>query len=304
MRDVLGLGSKNAAHEAAAEDVQRSRWVELLRSSQRPDGTWGRFHSQDTTIKQRFPTTESAINAALDCGLDAQSPILARLLPALIDYVEGRSLWPDRPEKHDNPLAWPIWVRHFSAANLALIDDRHPVLEGFWQLWAEVLEAAFGAGEYDRQREIAALNRLLDCRMKNPVPFHVWHPLLILSATSNRLPAELERAMLEHLLDSPAGIYYVCEGAISALPEIGSKPFYSWLHAHRLLSRFDLWKDVCADAVNWIWGQRTADGLWDLGRRVARKPYTCFPLSESWRRQENRIIDSTVEVLCLLSRSL
>jgi len=57
------------------------------------------------------------------------------------------------------------------------------------------------------------------------------------------------------------------------------------------------------DAVNWIWAQRTPEGFWGLGSRIGRKPWTSFPLSESWRRRQNRVIDCTVEVLSLLSAS-
>ena len=59
---------------------------------------------------------------------------------------------------------------------------------------------------------------------------------------------------------------------------------------------------MAAEALNWIWTQRDERGFWDLGSQIARRPYTPFPLSESWRRPENRIIDCTVEMLTLLSK--
>src|SRR5690606_12813680 len=102
----------------------------------------------------------------------------------------------------------------------------------------------------------------------------------------------------------PAGIYYIYGKAISVLPPILSCDFWPWLHAHQLLSRFRLWREAAVDALNWIWEQRTADGFWDLGSAVGRRPYSPFPLSESWRKPKDRVIDSTTIVLGLLSKCI
>lgn len=303
LRDVLQQEPNETAYCAAKEGLQKSKWVMQLESSQLADGTWGRFHTRDSQVKQPFPTTELAIAIALDLGLDKHNSTLQRVLPVLLTYMDGTQTWPDPPEKHDNPRAWFIHTQHFSAATLALIEQHHPHLDAFWELWTEALQETFRSGVYDRQREIAVLNKLLDCRTKNPVPFHKRYPLLILSATHNQLPEDLERKMLDYVMHKPAGIYYVYEKNISSLLPILSKDFWGWFRAHKLLSRFRLWKTLSIDAVNWIWSQQTEDGFWDGGNNIARKPYTSFPLSESWRQPKNRIIDSTVEVLGLLSKA-
>jgi hypothetical protein len=302
LRDVLRYDPADAAYQEAERDLLQSKWVLQLADSQWDDGTWGRFHTQDTSKKQPFPTTESAVAIALELGLDRHSSILQKAIPTILDYVDGKAAWPDPPEKHDNPQAWYVWVRHYSAAILALIDPHHAWLDEFWRLWAEALQAAFQSGAYDRQREIVALNALMQCRMKNPVPFHVRYPLLILSATHNRLSDDLERRMLDFVMHYPAGIYYVYGKDISVLPPILSRDFGHWFYAHRLLSRFRLWKELAVDGLNWIWAQRAPEGFWDFGSKIGRKPYTGFPLSESWRRSENRIIDCTTSVLGLLSK--
>jgi hypothetical protein len=304
LRDVLHLDPVSADYRKAQNALQESKWIALLQNTQQPDGTWGRFHTQDTKIKQPFATTEAAIRAALDSGLDRYSPILQKTQKALEDYVVGKTCWPDPPEKHDNPLAWFVWVRHYSAAVLSQIDPHHPLLEEFWNTWAEAVTASFRSGSYDRQREIKALNELLNCRMKNPVPFHVMYPLLILSATDNRLPGDLERQLLDYVLRSPRGIYYMYDKTLSLPLPILSKHFWSWTQAHRLLSRFRLWRELAEEVLSWIWDQRNAAGFWDLGSQISRKPYSSFPLSESWKRAENRLIDCSVEMLTLLARGL
>lgn len=302
LRDVLHLPPSCAEYREAENSLQTSRWVILLQQSQQPDGAWGRFHTQDTTLKQPFATTEAAITTALDSGLDCTSPILAKVQTVILRYMSSEICWPDPPEKHDNPLGWYAHVPQVSAGVLAQIDPRHPRLGDFWQLWAEALRVSFQSGVYDRRKEIEVLNQLFKCQMKKPIPFHVKYPLLILSAANRRLPEDLERQVLDYVMHSPAGIYYVYDQTISDPPAVDSRRFWGWIQAHRLLARFPAWKEAAEDAVNWIWAQRGADGLWDASSGVSRKPFSCFPLSESWRRIENRKIDASVVMLDLLSR--
>jgi hypothetical protein len=125
LRDVLHLDPTSADYCQAEKALQGSKWIALLHRSQWPDGTWGRFHTQDTRVKQPFITTEVAITTALDSGLDRHSPILQKVQNVLVDYADGKIYWPDPPEKHDNPLAWYVWMRHWSAAVLSQIDQRH-----------------------------------------------------------------------------------------------------------------------------------------------------------------------------------
>ena len=238
---------------------------------------------------------------ALDCGLDSGHRIIQRLLPTLLDNVAGDYIWPDWPEKHDNPAAWPIWVRHYSAAALATINPLHTAIDEFWNIRAESLVEAFASGVYDRAKEIAALNRLLDCRMKNPVPFHSEPSVQVIAATDNDLPESIERSVINYLVTSETGIYYTYDKSIEKPLSTNDRRFCAWIRALYLLSRFRLWNEFSEEPLNAVWAQRDDSGLWDVGGKVARKPFTSFPLSDSWRRRENRTIDSTVEVLGLLS---
>jgi hypothetical protein len=303
LRDVLNPPWNDPVLQEARTGLDQSRWVELLSSSQHADGTWGRFHTRDTRVKQPFPTTELAVAIALGCGLDRASAIMKRLMPTLLDYVEGKYIWSDRPEKHDNPAAWAIWVRHYSAALLSTIDRCHPLLKEFRRIWEESTAAAFEGGVYDRNKEIEALNRLLHCEMKSPVPFHVKPSLQLLSATKNRLPADLERRVLDYMFRSPVGIYYVTRHELGDFPALHDRRFWAWTRAYALLSRFGLWREFAEEGLNWVWSLRNDEGFWTPGEQVPRRPYAAFPLSESWRRRENRTTDFSVEMLSLLSRA-
>ncbi len=102
----------------------------------------------------------------------------------------------------------------------------------------------------------------------------------------------------------PQGHLYVYEKSIQEFPSIQDRHFWGWTQRHALLSRFGLWKELAVDALKSIWERRNEQGFWELGGKVARRPFTPFPLSESWRRLENRMIDCAVEMLALLARGL
>jgi hypothetical protein len=302
VRDVLLLSEEDERLKAARADIDTSQHVKKLAESQWDDGTWGRFHTEDTKTKRPFPTTEIAVARALSLGLDGEHPILEALHPTLVAYVEGRSIWRDTPEKHDNPDAWPIWVRHFSAGLLAAIDPADPVLVDCFEERARATAMAFARSGYDRDEEIRALGEILGLPMRNPVPFHVLPAVRLLSARVGDLAPGLEEKILAWLWDESNGIYYLSNVRPSVLPHFDERSFVQWFRSQELLSRFDCWRDVGAQALDWIWSQRNGDGLWDLGRGKSGSVHSPFPLSESWRRPLNRVIDSTVAVLSLLNR--
>ncbi|SCN24649.1 hypothetical protein N3C_1908 [Clostridium sp. N3C] len=44
------------------EEFYNSKWVQLLKKNQLDDGGYGRFHTQNSKKKLKFPTTERAID--------------------------------------------------------------------------------------------------------------------------------------------------------------------------------------------------------------------------------------------------
>ena len=300
LRDLLKFDQDHKLLLEAKDNIQTSKWIKLLRSSQLADGTWGRFHTQNTKIKQVFPTTETAIATALASGLDKDSEVLKKTIAFILDHLDGKTTWTDIPEKHDNPDAWPIGIRHLSAANLALIDNVHPHLDEFWNYWLKTADAAFASGHYNRNAEIEIRNALDNIKRKNPGAFHTKYHLILLSPTNKILPATLERKILLYVMDAPHGIYYTYDKLINTFPPIDARWFVSWLLAIRLLSRFPTFQKVGVPALNWIWDQRSPEGLWNFTGYVPWKPVSYLPISESWRKRKNRVIDCTLLALDVL----
>jgi hypothetical protein len=300
LRDLLHCSPAETALQIAQRELKGSKWSIELENDQRSDGTWGRFHTQGSQVKSPFPTTEFAIRRALALGLDRRSPILQKTVSFIEAHIQGKTTWSDPPEKHDDPQVFPYNIRSISAAMLAFIEPDHPLLDPFWEKWADLVSAAFASGVYDAQAELARHQQLSGIPSKRLMPFHLYYPLIILSATRNRLPHQLEEKLLAFLLQKPDGMYYVCNQRLDELPHLEEKKFTSWLHGQEILARFGGWKAFASQILNWLWHQRNEAGLWDVGSNVAHT-YS-FPLSESWRRAESRVIDGSVKILCLMQR--
>jgi hypothetical protein len=150
LRDVLQLPPGGTDLETAHSQMLAHPWVEELAREQHPDGTWGRFHSMDSTIKARFPTTEVAIRRALALGLGKEDFILCKAIEFMQRVLERKSSWSDRSEKSEG---WLIGVQAITAATLAQVNPVHPGIVPAWEYWAEIAERSFASGSYDPAAE-------------------------------------------------------------------------------------------------------------------------------------------------------
>ena len=103
------------------------------------------------------------------------------------------------------------------------------------------------------------------------------------------------------MLPHARGIVYIYNEPANVLPEIFKSKKASWyLAAIELLAAYDSAPQKLGFAVKWLLDNRDADGMWDMGAAV--KDGIHFPLSESWRKQEDRRRDCTVRIEKLLER--
>jgi len=301
LRDIVGLAASAPSFEEARAAIERSPHVIELVAAQLPDGTWGRFHSQDASAKARFPTTEYAIERGLALGLDADSGFFQQTVCFLGDHLAGRVTWIDRAEKHDNPLLWEYNIKHISAAYLALLVPQHPALIEYCERVLRVAQAAFASGSYDRDAETRVHAEIAGFESKRFRPSVDKYALMLLSALPGGMPADLEDALTIHVLNRPDGIYYSYPNRVCEPPPIGSRMFPSWLNALELLARFRGWPRHAAFAADWIWQQRNSGGFWDFGAGAHRDAASL--LSDDWRDARSRVIDCSVRVLAFLRRT-
>ncbi len=288
LRDVLRVPGSSTDLKAAKARMLAHPWAAELASGQHADGTWGRFHSMDSTLKSRFPTTETAIRRALALGLDKDTPPLKKAAGFMEKVLDGKAAWSDRVEKSEG---WPIGVEAITAGTLAQVDSLHSSIRPAWEYWVEIAERSFPTGEYNPSAEWKAHKGLRGMGIHYLRSRYV---VTLLGARSAHLPAALDRRIVNWIWKDPQVIGYL--GADMQHP----RPFriFNWLESLEILSRFQCWHAVAAGVLEWLWGQRNADGLWNFGAKVSKSYY--FPLSDDWRKAGNRSVDHSTRVLVLL----
>ena len=115
------------------------------------------------------------------------------------------------------------------------------------------------------------------------------------------LDRKVEYAMLDYVLSHQRGIVYIYNSPVSVLPDVFESKKASWyLSAIELLAVYDSAPQKLGFVANWLLENRDADGMWDMGAAV--KDGIHFPLSESWRKPEDRKLDCTKRIKKLMDR--
>jgi hypothetical protein len=290
LREVLRVPQGDAELAKLEKAALTSKWVVNLEVAQQPDGSWGRFHSQDTKAKTTFRTTEEAIDRAFALGFNPNSVVLTRAQQYILDVLHGHAHITDRFEKH---AAWPLLVKLFLAGRLAQIDPSDQTLVLFWVFLEEVAEQAFASGNYRLEDEATAY--LILSGILLPQGFlESQHALWILSA--HNLPGEIDHCLVDWIWHKPNGVRYLRASLENPHPrQIGY-----WLRSMNILSRFASWRDVSLGTLNGLWNQRDEQGLWDFGSDIAR--IADFPISDSWRKANARKQDYSTCILALLRK--
>ena len=298
LRDGLQVPPEDARLMKAREALDDSAHVALLRDMQRADGSWGRLHSRDTSVRQSVPTTEWAVERAVAIGIDASHPILNAATTYLADVIAGRVVPSDPPEKNDR---WATGVRLFAASTLARIDPSHPAIDPVWALWHEVARRTFASGAYSAEGEADAHSELTGVSVRGTyLVLSNRYALSLLASRADRMDEGLAQAVARWVWGSPRGVGYF-EVPLSAPPDTMSAGILErFLLSHEIVAGFGMVAAPTGPLVDWLGKRRRANGLWDLGPRASWTP--ALPLSESWRRSDARAVDWTARILALVSR--
>jgi hypothetical protein len=290
LRHVLRLPAHHARLADARAALSANHWVQQLIAAQLPDGSFGRFHSQDTKQRTIFRTSEQAIDRAFALGLEPNHPVLARTRSYIQQALQGQVHITDPDEKNE---AWPLLIKLILAGRLAQIAPSDKLVVPFWQYLEEVTQSAFICGSYQLEHEVDAYRRLSGVHV--PQGFlESQHALWILSTRPLSRPREI--SLVRWVLNKPDGIRYIRTPLQTPVPDrIGY-----WVRSMNLLSRFPAWQDLSLNILNQIWLLRDEQGWWDFGKQLGRCAE--FPLSESWRHHINRKMDHSTHMLVILRK--
>ena len=185
--------------------------------------------------------------------------------------------------------------------NFGEVSTTSSALDETLRLWTTIVTRTFTSGQYDPQAEILAHRELTGSSVENSyLVLNNRYTIAFLGSKPTLLPKSVEKAFADWIWQGKKGIGYL-EASLSHLPEsLLTRRFDLWFTSLELISDFPSWRNFAEDVVDWLWAQKDKKGLWNCGRET--KASHCFPLSESWRKKQNRKHDCSTRVLSLLRK--
>jgi len=294
LKEFKGLSPDSREYQNAYDKVCNHPFVKSIESEQNDRGFWPPFHGR----------TEDLIKRCLSIGLERDHHCLRKVSDYLKKVLNNEESW-DQFEKQDNVRWWPeMFVPLVTAAMLSLTEPGSEILDLHRKRWAHFAKVAFSKGYYDHEEEARTQHEYFGFKTKRTIPAFGYYNLVLLAPTEKEsfLSDATDQALVDYCMNSVGQIYYVYNCGLSDFVLIetkrrDSRDFCHWVRALSLVSQFKGWAKCRDKYTEWIMSQRNEEGLWEL----PRKPDLFnFPLSDSWRKRKNRIIDSTIMILRFL----
>jgi hypothetical protein len=299
LRDILEKNPKQLTE--LKKQVLQTKWVRDVLGEQQKNGTWGRFHTQNTKIKQIYPTTESALHRCAVIGLTEEDPPIKIAIAYMEKVLLGKYHWEDWREKSD---AWDAGVAVITASTLAEWNPNHPLVLPLRTMWQQIVMESFENSRYQLSLEAAAQQKYHQISSDFYYIGSQYAVKLLSSGGNDRelnFPTNFEEDYVKWLWTRESGMGYIYSSRLADLPtEVSYKAIRGKLKAVELLAGFPSTLSICQDFIQWLWKNRDEDGLWDLGSKGSEKIE--LPLSENIRKKINRKIDYTVRILALLHK--
>ncbi len=278
-----------------------TKWAKEILAQQDENGLWGNFHTLSKPSKAPI-TTEQALRRLYVLGFDINDEAIARTVTYMSDCLKGRKQMPDRREKMHNwdiftELMLAVWIRKFTLA-----DRSANRVTG---KWADIITRAFSSGSFSHEDCALAYTEIFGepPRGGRLVDFVTFYQLSLLPGMLNE---RTERLMMDYVLHYDKGIYYVFsrpsgDSRICNVPEtFASREAGRYLAALELLAQYRNIIDMLHFASKWLYANQREEGNWDMGSEVKDGIY--FPLSDNWKKKENRIADCTWRIRRLLDK--
>ena len=290
IKEIVRKDSESIDYIHAYEQLKKTKWYRQLADEQWDDGSWGRFHSQDSKslVKQTFVTTESALCRARELGVTKDDPLIAKCIKLMEKYIQGNKTWTDNIEKHKDNGKGHMFCRPFmTAARLNMFDSENSAIEPLRCVVVETLKTSFATGCFDGSFWEQKVKEYHVPSIVAPGSFYGS----MLLQNSKSMDDTLQRQWLEYIWNAKNGIYYLSSVPPSKKQCIEDRQFNEWLCSLELLSGFSLFSDFMKDDVlphllNEVDRLIKSDAVCNLNSRYA----------DSYRDKNKRNTDSILRI--------
>jgi hypothetical protein len=277
------------------------KWARTIIDLQHDDGSWGYFHSLANPIPKQPITTEQALRRLEILGFTIEDKPIKKAVKYMNDCLLGKNRIPDREEKLHNyniftGLMLSTWIKVFTNDN--------KTANNIAKKWCKIINNSFSKNGYNYNNYVNTYESVFGVKM-NPKAdrlndFVNYYPVSLLT---NELDKEIEPYYFKYILNHNFGIYYIYGKKLIEVPKMfQSKTTSNYLRAIELLIKYD--NPECRKqlkfVVKWLKENMTKNKEWDLGKEA--KDGINFPLSDSWKTDENRMKDCTYRINKLLEK--
>ncbi|MFX1285150.1 MAG: hypothetical protein ACFFB5_15950 [Promethearchaeota archaeon] len=310
LRDILRKNRNDPELIEAESRLEENKWVQILRNDQWEDGSWGRFHTEDTALKQKVPTTEVGVSRSINLGLDDTHPIIQKVTDYIVGILNNSVKPRDIVPKGLGQNVWDCFIKKIVAVSLAEINPNHPILNDYFDLWSKIIQRSFPSNSYNTQKQISAFLEILQinydefsARFKKRIKegkeltINDVYTVNLICSQIYKLNPELEKAFFRFVWNQGIG-YLNVDLRSSPNDLVGTNTFTRWLRSLEILKPYPSWKSHVEELLEWFWDNQTKNGLWDFGNVPSTN--RIIRLSSSWRKPNARIHDWTTRILLIL----
>lgn len=272
---------------------KQGKWADQIIKLQHDDGSWGFFHTLSKPSPGQPMTTEQALRRLYVLGFSIDDKPIKKTITYLHNCLNGKLTIPDRREKlHDwdifTDLMLSTWIKKFIPE-----DKLAKKIQG---KWTTIINSAFDSGEYDNNKYISTYENIFGIKPKGGrlVDFVSFYQISLLT---NCLDKNIEPKYFKYILEHDPGIYYIYGKKIIMVPKVFQSKYTSYyMGAIEMLAEYN--NPECKKQLNfivkWLNHNKNKENKWDMGKEAKDGIY--FPLSDSWRKEEDRIKDCTYRI--------
>lgn len=278
---------------------KEGKWAAQILEARHEDGMWGNFHALSSPVKGRPITTEQAIRRLHRLGYTMEDEVIKTVMERMVLCITGQQKIDNYSEKtHD----WNLFEKLMLSAWIRIFEPQNPYALEVARGWADIVEKAFASGTYCREDDIEAFTKQQGRKPRSgfETGFGMFYHAALLPGV---LTPTTEHMFLDYYLSKPDGMYYIYDRPLNHVPEVfASKDASCYLAAMEVFTGYETAKEKLSFVVEWLNDNKDEDGQWDFGPKANDGVY--FPLSDSWRKAEDRKRDCTERVNMFLSRLL
>ena len=268
---------------------------------QQNNGSWGYFHSLSNPTPKQPMTTEQALRRLEILGFTIEDKPIKKAVKYMDNCLNGKDRIPDREEKLHN---WNVFTGLMLSTRIKIFTDDNKTVNNIAKKWSDLINTSFSQNIYDHNVYVKTYEKVFGIKT-NPkagrlIDFVNYYPVSLLT---NELDKKIEPYYFEHVLKHKFGIYYIYDKKLTEAPaKFQSKIKSNYLRAMELLAKYN--NPECKKQLNyvvkWLKENMVKHNEWDIGKEA--KDGINFPLSDSWRTEENRIKDCTYRINKLLEK--